>query len=493
MGTSFTYQGRLRDDGQSVNDTCDMGFRLFDGSGEKAKQVGGTVSRRVAVSDGLFTVELDFGSSAFQGSARWLDVTVQCPGDKAPVNLGRQELTAVPYALYALDAPWGGLPYAGVVVVAKSGGDFASVQAAIDSITTASAETPYLVWIAPGVYEEQVTMVPHVHLQGAGQEATVIHSTAGADLPTQATLTLASKTSLRDLTVSNSGANEYHVAVLATAGTTGTLVSGVGAWVEGDGTYHHGLYLHGIGTGITLRDVTALAEYGSVENCGLTNTDGAALVLGGGSFTGRGGESAEGICNTNSDTSLEAEGVTALGEDGTGENIGLRNWNGAAAKLRGGSFTGHGGTYAAGIRSQGTEPPLLEADSVLALGEGGIDNSRGMANDAGVARLRGGSFIGRGIGAGNAMGIYGSGTELGAVSVHALGEGGGANSNYGLYNAGSATDITQSVLEGAWHSVHQTSGDVTVSNSRFVGGQASGTVTCVGVSRGGTFASESCP
>ena len=58
--------------------------------------------------------------------------------------------------------------YANVVVVARSGGDHTSVQAAIDSITDAGPDNPYLVWIGPGVYSGTLTMKPHVHVQGAG-------------------------------------------------------------------------------------------------------------------------------------------------------------------------------------------------------------------------------------------------------------------------------------------------------------------------------------
>jgi hypothetical protein len=492
VGTDFTYQGRLRDGDEPVNGTCDMAFRLFDGIGPGDRPVGDPISLKVPVSDGLFTVELDFGSTAFRGDARWLDVTVQCPGDKEPTNLGRQELTAVPYALYALEAPWGGLPYAGVVVVAKGGGDYASVQAAIDSITTASAEHPFLVWIAPGVYEEQVTMKPYVHLQGAGQEATIIRSDAGSGAPNVATLKLASSASLRDLTVGNTGAAGFNLGVLATAGTTSTLVADATVKAQGVGSNNYGFFLGGGDTEITLQEVTSLAEGASISNLGLVYLDDAAVRLRGGSFAGRGGGVAAGIEGSGAGTSLEAEGVTALGEDGTDENSGLRNGNGAAARLRSGSFTGRGGMYAAGIRNQGTDP-LLEADNVLALGEGGTDSNRGMWNDAGVARLHGGSYIGRGTGTGTAMGIYGYGTELEAVSVHALGEGGSANGTYGLYNAGSATNVIQSVLEGAWRSVAQIDGDITVSNSRLVGGQTSGTVTCVAVSRDGTFNASGCP
>jgi hypothetical protein len=56
------------------------------------------------VTDGLFSVELDFGGDVFAGQARWLEVAVQCTGDTSYTTLGRQALTATPQALYALDA-----------------------------------------------------------------------------------------------------------------------------------------------------------------------------------------------------------------------------------------------------------------------------------------------------------------------------------------------------------------------------------------------------
>jgi len=51
------------------------------------------------VNNSLFTVQLDFGASAFTGEARWLGIQVQCPGDGGYTDLGRQPITAVPYAL----------------------------------------------------------------------------------------------------------------------------------------------------------------------------------------------------------------------------------------------------------------------------------------------------------------------------------------------------------------------------------------------------------
>ena len=73
--------------------------------------------------------------------------------------------------------------YESVVVVAKSGGDFTSVQAAIDSITDASSAKRYLVWVAPGNYEGAIVLKPYVYLKGAGRRSTtIVHSTdSGGD------------------------------------------------------------------------------------------------------------------------------------------------------------------------------------------------------------------------------------------------------------------------------------------------------------------------
>jgi len=56
-------------------------------------------------------VQLDFGSSAFSGDSRWLEIAVRCPAGGGPYTSldPRQPLTAAPYALYARGAPWSGL------------------------------------------------------------------------------------------------------------------------------------------------------------------------------------------------------------------------------------------------------------------------------------------------------------------------------------------------------------------------------------------------
>ena len=330
-----------------------------------------------------------------------------------------------------------------MVVVAKSGGDYTSVQAAIDSIGDASAGDPYLVWVAPGVYVEEVTMKPYVHLQGAGQEATVV----------SLTIHLTSHVSLRDLTV---GGNGTSTALRATDGTTDTLMADVTARALSTLlSYNRAVYLSGSGTHVTLQNVTALAENGDY-NYGLHSIFGAAVTLHGGSFTARGGDDAYGIYLQEGHTTiLKATGITALAENandknralfnyyagatlygssflaqGSGsENAGLYNYYGDVT-LYGGSFTAREGSNAYGVYNR--YYTILEAQSITALAENG-DHNYGLYNNfLSDATLRGGSFTAHG--GNNADGIYnGYNASLDAESVIALGEDSGLD-NQGLYN-----------------------------------------------------------
>lgn len=107
LGAAFTYQGRLSSGTGAVNGACDFQFSLWDSPVAPATQIGSTLTRPdVNVANGLFTVQLDFGATAFGGDARWLEVAVRCPtGAGAYTTLTpRQELTAAPYALHASTA-----------------------------------------------------------------------------------------------------------------------------------------------------------------------------------------------------------------------------------------------------------------------------------------------------------------------------------------------------------------------------------------------------
>lgn len=103
--TAFTYQGSLSQSGQSANGNYDLRFSLYD-SATNGSQVGGSITNSlVGVTNGLFTVGLDFGAGIFDGGARWLQIEVRTNGNDAFTSLSpRQPITSAPYAVQAASA-----------------------------------------------------------------------------------------------------------------------------------------------------------------------------------------------------------------------------------------------------------------------------------------------------------------------------------------------------------------------------------------------------
>ena len=66
-----------------------------------------------------------------------------------------------------------------VITVAKSGGDFSDPREALKSITDASENNRYVVYIAPGIYNlflEGIVLRPYVSVVGAGAKSTILQT-----------------------------------------------------------------------------------------------------------------------------------------------------------------------------------------------------------------------------------------------------------------------------------------------------------------------------
>src|SRR6266404_5435732 len=102
--TSFIYQGRLTDGGTPANGNYDLQFALFDSLSGGA-QVGSTQTlNTVAVSNGVFTVSLDFGANAFNGASRFLEISARPAGGSFTLLTPRQQVTSTPYAIRSANA-----------------------------------------------------------------------------------------------------------------------------------------------------------------------------------------------------------------------------------------------------------------------------------------------------------------------------------------------------------------------------------------------------
>jgi hypothetical protein len=102
--TAFTYQGRLDNAGNPANGTYDLQFTLYDAAELGTAQGPTLATSGTVVTDGLFTVPLDFGDQ-FAGADRWLELGVRTHGGVEFTLLSpRQPLTPTPYAHYAPNA-----------------------------------------------------------------------------------------------------------------------------------------------------------------------------------------------------------------------------------------------------------------------------------------------------------------------------------------------------------------------------------------------------
>lgn len=102
-GSAISYQGRLNDGTNRAQGWFDLRFSLYDAPTEGAA-VGTTLTNAaIEVRDGLFAVQLDFGTGIFNGAPRWLEIGVRTNGTEEEFTTlsPRQALAPVPYALYA--------------------------------------------------------------------------------------------------------------------------------------------------------------------------------------------------------------------------------------------------------------------------------------------------------------------------------------------------------------------------------------------------------
>jgi hypothetical protein len=101
QGTAFTYQGRLNNGAGPANGIYDLRFGLYDSAAAGDQQGPLLTNATTVVTNGLFTVPLDFGGQ-FSGADRWLEISVRTNGAAAFTTLSpRQPLTPMPYAIFA--------------------------------------------------------------------------------------------------------------------------------------------------------------------------------------------------------------------------------------------------------------------------------------------------------------------------------------------------------------------------------------------------------
>jgi hypothetical protein len=101
----FKYQGSLSDGGSPANGSFQMQFRLFDAP-VGGSQIGATLADvPVTAAAGNFATSLDFGTNAFSGGGRWLEISVRRSSGEGYVTLSpREQVASSPYAVRTISA-----------------------------------------------------------------------------------------------------------------------------------------------------------------------------------------------------------------------------------------------------------------------------------------------------------------------------------------------------------------------------------------------------
>lgn len=240
-----------------------------------------------------------------------------------------------------------------IVWVAKSGGDFTTVTAALNSITDASATKRYLVKVAPGIYAEQVTLKSYVDIEGSGQGVTVLRWTGGNAVVLNDLEGLVSANSatlratdvvaveVRRLSVESLVTDAINALAIYTHGIApgGLRLLSVTATATG-GYEAFGVVNHG--SAVTLEDVNISAAGAINYSMGNLNRVGATPTFRRAKITGAGAGSNYGVYSTNSTVNIDGAEVLASG--GSNATAVYTVEEGSAALIRNSSIEASNGS-----------------------------------------------------------------------------------------------------------------------------------------------------
>jgi hypothetical protein len=313
----------------------------------------------------------------------------------------------------------GNRPLKNVITVAKANGRFTDPVAAMNSLTDASPDNPYLVVIGPGVYTvtSPVVMKPHVDIVGSGENVTKIKGgLSTGDIATSAIIRGANYSTLSSLTAENTGGGSSYSIALVNSNASPRV-----------------------------SNVTARASsVGGLSSDGVRNYS-SSPVMTNVTATASGGRSNHGVHNNDSFPAMTH--VTATASGGT-YNYGVDNFY-SAPKMTDVIATASGGTDNYGVMNVNYSPPM---NNVTATASGGTNN----------------------------YGVYNhsQSSSLGMTNVTATATGGVVG--YGIYNNSSSPVIRRSESFGTTVGLYQDGGTAKVSQSTIRNGVGGGgTKKCV--------------
>lgn len=245
--------------------------------------------------------------------------------------------------------PMGGdaQPLQNVITVSKENGDFSDPVAAMNSITDASEDNPYLVVIGAGVFtvDSPVIMQEWVSIQGSGQATTKITGAISTSVPdaTSAVLVGANNAELSNLSIVNNGDSSGQVIGIYNNSASPDMMH-VTAHASGSNGGAPGLVGYGvynISSSPNMLHVKASAELLGTSwttAYGIYNQDSSSTMVNcTAEAAGGGGSRAVWLTGTSSPVISH---LTAVSTGGVPYSVGLTVANGASAYIQDSSVQG---------------------------------------------------------------------------------------------------------------------------------------------------------
>jgi len=172
---------------------------------------------------------------------------------------------------------------AGVIWVAKSGGQFTSLSAALASITNNGPEQRYVIKVAPGTYTEtaSVGLKNYVDVEGSGQGVTTITCACGSNTFSYRSAVLrvtgpGLHVSVRGFTVNNTGSNlNYSTGIWTVSAVPGNVSLDDVTVTAAGGNVSYGIY--NFGSSPRMTNVTATGT-GGTDGYGVYQQGGSVLI-----------------------------------------------------------------------------------------------------------------------------------------------------------------------------------------------------------------------
>ena len=377
--TTFSYNGSLKDASLPANGSYDFEFLLYDAlSG--GTQVGSTITRgAVAVVNGIFAVNLDFGQN-FPGADRFLEIHVRQAGGGSYTPLApRPQIRSAPYSIKSLRTD-------DSVKLNGQAPEFYQNADNIASGTVSAARLP----------------VP-LALTGTGNGNAIISasnssaSNSSTGVFGQSTATSGSTAGVYGLSNSDAGVGVIGNAIAPTGATVG--VSGTSGSISGTGVKGSALATSGYTNGV-------VGEAFSTNGTGVVGVAHATSGLTYGVFAENFSTVGPGVYGRNSSTTGGTVGVWGDNASTGGTGVYGRNYSGSGV-----NFGVSGETSSpSGIGVYGVET----ATSGTATGVYGLSSSTAGRGVFGIASAA----------SGTTYGVYGQSNSLTGLGVYGISSGG---------------------------------------------------------------------